>query len=74
MQELVLCKTFFNNFEYKFWLLKKFEEKFKNEVKIQQILKTPIYFLILELFAGIQYEEANQNKNNELASNLFTAI
>lgn len=74
MQELVLCKTFFNNFEYKFWLLKKFEEKFKNEVKIQQILKTPIYFLILELFAGIQYEEANQNKNNELASNLFTTI
>ena len=74
MQELVLRKTFFNNFEYKFWLLKKFEEKFKNEVKIQQILKTPIYFLILELFAGIQYEEANQNKNNELASNLFTTI
>ena len=74
MQELVLRKTFFNNFEYKFWLLKKFEEKFKNEVKIQQILKTPIYFLILELFAGIQYEEANQNKSYKLASNLFTTI
>ena len=29
---------------------------------------------MLELFAGIQYEEANQNKNNELASNLFTTI
>ena len=50
------------------------KKKIKKDVKTKEILKTTTYFLILELFVGIQYEEANQNKNDKLDSNLSTTI